>query len=58
MSFYQYNYSFNTDEDQVLLDMLNYFDDIGLPEHIDQKAYDSLSEKFFKNNSSQMNFTP
>ena len=58
MSFYQYNYSFNTDEDQVFLDMLNYFDDIGLPEHIDQKAYDSLSEKFFKNNSSQMNFTP
>lgn len=54
----KYNYTFTTDEDQVLLDMLQFFDDMGLPEHIDQKAYDSLSDKFFKNNSSQMNFTP
>ena len=54
----KYNYKLTTDEDQVLLDMLQFFDDMGLPEHIDQKAYDSLSEKFFKNNSSQMNFTP
>ena len=46
----KYNYTFTTDEDQVLLDMLQYFDDMGLPEHIDAKVYDSLSDKFFKNN--------
>ena len=46
----RYNYSFTTDEDQVLLDMLQFFDDMGLPDHIDSKAYDSLSDKFFKNN--------
>ena len=46
----KYNYTFTTDEDQVLLDMLQFFDDMGLPDHIDSKAYDSLSDKFFKNN--------
>ena len=44
-----FKYQFTTDEDQVMLDMLQYFDDIGLPSHIDQKAYDSLSDKFFNN---------
>ena len=48
----KYNYTFTTDEDQVMLDMLQYFDDMGLPEHIDEKAYDSLSDKFFKNGGS------
>ena len=44
-----YSYRLTTDEDQVVLDMLQYFDDIGLPSHIDQKAYESFSDKFFKN---------
>ena len=44
-----FKYQFTTDEDQVILDMLQYFDDIRLPSHIDQKAYDSLSDKFFNN---------
>jgi len=48
----KYNYTFTTDEDQVMLDMLQYFDDMGLPEHIDAKAYDSLSDKFFNNGGS------
>ena len=48
----KYNYTFTTDEDQVMLDMLQYFDDIGLPSHIDEKAYDSLSDKFFNNGGS------
>ena len=43
-------YEFNTDEDQVLLDMIQFFDDVGLPDHIDQESFDSLSEKFFANN--------
>ena len=46
----KYNYTFTTDEDQVLLDMLQFFDDMGLPDHIDSTAYDSLSDKFIKNN--------
>ena len=42
-----YNYTLNTDEDQVLLDMFEFFDDLGLPDHIDQEAYESLQRKFF-----------
>ena len=44
----QHTYKLTTDEDQVLLDMIQFFDDLGLPDHIDSKAYDSLSNKFFK----------
>ena len=42
-----YNYSLNTDEDQVLLDMFEFFDDLGLPDHIDQTAYETFQNKFF-----------
>ena len=45
----QYTYRLTTDEDQVLLDMIQYFDDMGLPDSFDSKAYESLSDKFFKN---------
>ena len=45
----KFTYTLTTDEDQVLLDMINFFDDMGLPDHIDSKAFDSLSDKFFKN---------
>ena len=45
----QYTYRLTTDEDQVLLDMIQYFSDLGLPDHIDSKAFESLSNKFFKN---------
>ena len=41
------NYSLNVDEDQVLLDMFEFFDDLGLPDHIDQKSYETLQNKFF-----------
>ena len=44
----QYTYKLNTDEDQVLLDVIQYFNDLGLPDHIDSKAYNSLCRKFFK----------
>ena len=43
-------YELNTDEDRVLLHMIQFFDDVGLPDHIDEDAFDSLSEKFFANN--------
>ena len=45
----QYTYKLNTDEDQVLLDIIQYFNDLGLPDHIDAKAFESLSDKFFSN---------
>ena len=41
------NYSLTVDEDQVLLDMFEFFDDLGLPDHIDQKAYESFQNEFF-----------
>ena len=41
-----YNYSLNTDEDQVLLEMFEFFDDLGIPDHIDQKAYETFQNKF------------
>ena len=40
----KFTYTLTTDEDQVLLDMIQYFDDMGLPD-----SFDSLSNKFFKN---------
>ena len=45
----KFTYTLTTEEDQVLLDMIQFFDDLGLPDHIDSKAFDSLSNKFFKN---------
>ena len=45
----QFTYKLTTDEDQVLLDMIQFFDDLGLPDHIDSRAFESLSNKFFKN---------
>ena len=45
----KFTYTLTTDEDQVLLDMIQFFDDMGLPDHIDSKAFYSLSDKFFKN---------
>ena len=45
----QYTYKLTTDEDQVLLDMIQYFSDLGLPDHIDSKAFESLSDKILRN---------
>ena len=45
----KYTYKLTTDEDQVLLDIIQYFNDLGLPDHIDAKAFESLSDKFFSN---------
>ena len=45
----KFTYTLTTDEDQVLLDMIQYFDDLGLPDHIDSRSFESLSDKFFSN---------
>ena len=39
----------NLYEDCCLLDIIQFFDDIGLPDQIDSKAFESLSNKFFSN---------
>ena len=44
-----YTYNFTSDEDCVLLDMIQFFDDVGLPDQIDPTAFESLSNKFFNN---------
>ena len=44
-----YTYNLNSDEDCCLLDIIQFFDDIGLPDQIDSKAFESLSNKFFSN---------
>ena len=45
----QFTYKLTTDEDQVLLDMIQCFNDLGLPDHIDSRSFESLSDKFFSN---------
>ena len=45
----KFTYNLTSDEDQVLLDMFQFFDDVGLPDHIDVEAYDSLTAKFYAN---------
>ena len=42
-----HNYSFTPDEDMVLLDIIQFLDDVGIPDHIDQKTYASFCNKFF-----------
>ena len=44
-----YTYNLTSDEDCCLLDIIQFFDDVGLPEQIDAKAFESLSNKFFAN---------
>ena len=52
-----YNYTLNTDEDHVLLEMFEFFDDLGLPDHIDQKAYETFQNKFFGADVNHTNWT-
>ena len=44
-----YTYKLTSEEDCVLLDMIQFFEDVGLPDQIDAKAFESLSNKFFSN---------
>ena len=49
-------YSLTTNEDQVLLDMIQFFDDVGIPDHIDQKHYDSFCNMFFGQDVTNSNY--
>ena len=41
----EYNYTFTSAEDVVLTEMIGMIFDLGLPEHIDQEAFDSVADK-------------
>ena len=51
----KYNYTLTTDEDQVLLDMIQFFDDLGLPDHIDSKALSHYPTSFSRTSNDQRN---
>ena len=44
-----YNYKLTSDEDCCLMMMLEFFEDLGLPDDFNQKAFESLSSKFYDN---------
>ena len=40
-------YTFNSDQDEILTQMLSYFSEMGLPEDWDSEAFDSLFQEVF-----------
>tara|TARA_B100001287_G_scaffold94676_1_gene79585 strand:+ start:76 stop:234 length:159 start_codon:yes stop_codon:yes gene_type:complete len=44
-----YSYALTSDEDCCLMMMLEFFEDLGLPDDFDPKAFESLTEKFYAN---------
>ena len=44
-----YSYDLTSDEDCCLMMMLEFFEDLGLPDDFDAKAFESLTEKFYAN---------
>ena len=44
-----YTYNLTADEDCCLMMMIEYFEDLGLPEDFNQRAFDSLQDKFYAN---------
>ena len=41
----KFNYTFTSDEDAVLTEMVAFFFDCGIPDGFDQKAFDSVADK-------------
>ena len=42
-------FRFTPEELDVLQEFILYFNDVGIPDHVDQDAYDSLFEKVMSN---------
>lgn len=42
-------FQFTPEELDVLQEFILYFNDVGIPDHVDQDAYDSLFEKVMSN---------
>ena len=45
----KFNYSLTASEDNALVDLIAFVEDMGLPEGIDHAAYESLSNKILDN---------
>jgi len=45
----EFIYRLTSNEDQVLLDMITFFEDCGLPDNINSDDYESFTNKFFAN---------
>ena len=45
----EFTYRLTSEEDQVLLDMITFFSDCGLPDNINSDDFESLCNKFFAN---------
>jgi len=43
-------YKLTDQEDAVLVECLSFLSDVGIPDHLDQDAFDSLWEKVFATN--------
>ena len=43
-------YTFTSDQDEILTQMLSYFSEMGLPEDWNQEAFDSMFEEVFNPN--------
>ena len=45
----EFTYRLTSNEDQVLLDMITFFEACGLPDNINSDDYESFTNKFFAN---------
>ena len=45
----KFNYSFTSSEDNALVDLIAFVEDMGLPPNVDRDAYESLSNKILDN---------
>ena len=45
----KFNYSFTSSEDNALVDLIAFVEDMGLPEGSDHAAYEALSNKILDN---------
>ena len=53
MSNTNYNYQLTVDEDNVLTQMVSFFEDMGCPDNMNEDDFKSLSNKIFNNLGSQ-----
>ena len=44
-----YEYALTSDEDCCLMMMIEFFEDLGLPEDFNETAFNSLQSKFYNN---------
>ena len=53
MSNTNYNYQLNEGEDNILTQMVSFFEDMGCPDNMNEDDFKSLSDKVFNNYGSK-----